>query len=73
MSGDRIEIKEFTCPRCGSHHFGQTPAAGGTCHGYTETGACNFGFAFDDPRYFKGTGKFMPKTVGGFEPPRGRR
>jgi len=60
-----LEIKEFTCPNCGSHHFEQRRDDGGICHGYRNGQPCDFRFAFDDPRFFKGTGRFYPRTVVG--------
>ncbi len=75
MSEDMIGAKEFTCPRCGSHEFGTTSItvnalrawpgdAEGMCHGYVDNRPCNFIWRrADDALYFKGTGRFYPRTV----------
>lgn len=42
MSRDAIEDVEFTCPQCGSHHFGANSVQG-SCHGYDADGRpCRF-------------------------------
>lgn len=99
----QIEDKQFTCPQCGSHHFGSGVDAygpvnpfctycGGTgllgestcscklknatwsgqCHGVvdkkdgTAGQSCRFQWdRKDDAKYFKGTGKFRPRTSTG--------
>lgn len=62
-----FEVTQFTCPRCGSHSFEQNPMRGsGLCHGFSAEGKpCSFRFLANDPRYFKGTGRFLPRTVVG--------
>ena len=59
-----FEVTQFTCPTCGSHEFEQDRGRGLLCHGDTDAGACTFRCAADDPRYFKGTGRFLPCVVG---------
>lgn len=67
-----IEVREFTCPACGSHRWGTfTMMAGrvavGSCSGYDEKSgtACRFVWLRrDDDDYMRGTGEFLPDTIG---------
>ena len=66
MALDMVETREFTCPKCGSHTFGSAELPSGVfervCHGFD----CRFSFpSTDDHMYFKGTGHYMPKEMGG--------
>jgi hypothetical protein len=63
-----LERKEFTCPRCGSHHFGSAQVSEKPlvleriCHG----AGCGFRWLDkDDDRFFRGTGEFHPETCVG--------
>ena len=75
----KIEQLEFTCPVCGSHHFGthwvstpgMTPEQSDqsfkmTAEGYCHGEGCHFKWARrDDALCFRGTGVYREQTVTG--------
>ncbi len=69
MAPDMVENTQFTCPQCGSHHFGSSDLPGEgfqyQCHGHRADGtSCTFTCTREEsPQYIKGTGHFSPKYL----------
>jgi len=67
MSDEKIEILEFTCPRCASNKFGSSLVNGSLirqCHGQIEGRLCHFMWRdYEDGKYMRGTGHYLPVTL----------
>lgn len=62
---ETYEVKDFTCPRCGSHQFGSSVMPSGVlerqCHGYLANAPCGFSWTEgDDLLYMQPTGERRP-------------